>query len=68
MAEVLKTNNMAKAPFKMKSSPAKATLADFFKSIGGKKTDMGKLRATQNVCHVVNLSGNTKREVLLRLV
>ena len=38
---------MARAPFKMKSSPAKATLADFFKGIGGKKTDMGKLRATQ---------------------
>jgi hypothetical protein len=38
---------MAKAPFKMKSSPTKATLADFFKGIKGKKTDMSKLRATQ---------------------
>tara|TARA_R110002074_G_scaffold315145_2_gene485508 strand:+ start:91 stop:795 length:705 start_codon:yes stop_codon:yes gene_type:complete len=36
-----------KTPFKLKSSPAKGKLGDFFKGIGGKKTDMNALRAKQ---------------------
>tara|TARA_R110002167_G_scaffold199928_2_gene403260 strand:+ start:176 stop:742 length:567 start_codon:yes stop_codon:yes gene_type:complete len=38
---------MARTPFKMKSTPMKGRLADFFKGIGAKKTDMGELRAKQ---------------------
>jgi hypothetical protein len=33
--------------FKMKSSPTKGILSDFFQSIGAKKTDMNELRAKQ---------------------
>ena len=38
---------MARTPYKMKSSPAKGILSDFFQGINAKKTDMGEVRAKQ---------------------
>ena len=38
---------MARTPYKMKSSPAKGILSNFFQGINAKKTDMGEVRAKQ---------------------